>query len=443
MLIGEPSGGTLPFLVAASDAPDEWRAVSNYVCTGTDDHLVINQAIDDAMGTNYPGGAVGTNHVTLSPGNFYLAGQLTGSSNDIGVLQGSGANGQNAIGSILHATVDINATLIPFTQVVRDVEIVAWGHINTVIALTTGTVTNVAIGMNTTGSPSIDVGIRVDQAGFGRISGVVIQGAGVGINALAGSEVSIAASIFARCAKGVVAVTDAIFGDATASIAGSSFVDIPTNGVGAHADGGALSIAGCAFLGQSGSTGNIGVDNDSGTLNGAITSANLFVDVTTAAASGSPGEVVVSEVDTDGHRIPIRDEAGVVQGYLGWSASMGGLAIWKGDGTGFADTDSPYYSITGGDLFLTNATWSAWLSVEAAGTAKLKGSTATVEGDDTTIWGNDTVDIDADTAITGKVRFFNSTNAPAGINGTDTPATAAELADVLVNLGIIASHTIT
>lgn len=38
----------------------------------------------------------------------------------------------------------------------------------------------------------------------------------------------------------------------------------------------------------------------------------------------------------------------------------------------------------------------------------------------------------------GTLAFFDGT----GIDGTDTPTTAAELADIMVDLGIIASHTI-
>lgn len=52
-------------LVAAVDAPSRVKRAADFVCTGTDDHLQINQAIDEL-------GAVG-GQVQLSQGTFYCA----------------------------------------------------------------------------------------------------------------------------------------------------------------------------------------------------------------------------------------------------------------------------------------------------------------------------------------------------------------------------------
>lgn len=53
-------------LVAASDAPDAIKAAAQYVCTGVNDQLMINAAIE----------TVGEGEVRLSGGNFYLTGGI-------------------------------------------------------------------------------------------------------------------------------------------------------------------------------------------------------------------------------------------------------------------------------------------------------------------------------------------------------------------------------
>jgi hypothetical protein len=52
-------GGVIPWLVAAVDSPDVWKAAAAYLCTGINDQQVINAAITAAEG------AVG-----LAPGNY-------------------------------------------------------------------------------------------------------------------------------------------------------------------------------------------------------------------------------------------------------------------------------------------------------------------------------------------------------------------------------------
>jgi len=60
------AGGTIPFLVAAADAPAEWKAVAAYQCAGSGDEVTINAAMSDAS----------TCPVLLSPGNFFLSGSI-------------------------------------------------------------------------------------------------------------------------------------------------------------------------------------------------------------------------------------------------------------------------------------------------------------------------------------------------------------------------------
>ncbi len=62
---GYPVGRPATVVVAASDAPAQWKAQADYVCTGTADDIKIQVAIN-AVGTN--GGTV-----RLSEGTFYIA----------------------------------------------------------------------------------------------------------------------------------------------------------------------------------------------------------------------------------------------------------------------------------------------------------------------------------------------------------------------------------
>lgn len=59
-------GASGTVLVAASDAPDIIKAAAQYVCTGVNDQLIINEAIN----------TVGEGEVRLSGGNFYLTGDI-------------------------------------------------------------------------------------------------------------------------------------------------------------------------------------------------------------------------------------------------------------------------------------------------------------------------------------------------------------------------------
>ena len=54
-------GGTIPWLVAASDSPDVWKNVAAYLCSGTNDEATINDAITAAQG-----------YVGLAPGSYYV-----------------------------------------------------------------------------------------------------------------------------------------------------------------------------------------------------------------------------------------------------------------------------------------------------------------------------------------------------------------------------------
>lgn len=67
------AGGHIPSLFVASvDASDADKAVADYVCDGTNDHVDINAAIADCAASD-----AGTGRVLLSAGTFYIAGNIT------------------------------------------------------------------------------------------------------------------------------------------------------------------------------------------------------------------------------------------------------------------------------------------------------------------------------------------------------------------------------
>lgn len=59
-------------IVAASDATEEWKSQAQYVCTGQNDELVINEAI----GAEYTGGTGPIKEIQLSPGTFSVSGDI-------------------------------------------------------------------------------------------------------------------------------------------------------------------------------------------------------------------------------------------------------------------------------------------------------------------------------------------------------------------------------
>ena len=80
-------GGTIPWLVAASDSPDVWKNAAAYLCSGTNDEDTIQQAINAAGG-----------YVGLAPGTFNVESEAGGSPIDVsGTLIGLGGNATSAI----------------------------------------------------------------------------------------------------------------------------------------------------------------------------------------------------------------------------------------------------------------------------------------------------------------------------------------------------------
>ncbi len=68
--IGETASGGKEYatlVVAADDSTDHGKAMADYVCDGTNDHLTINDALTDET----------TRGVVLLEGNYYTAGQIT------------------------------------------------------------------------------------------------------------------------------------------------------------------------------------------------------------------------------------------------------------------------------------------------------------------------------------------------------------------------------
>jgi hypothetical protein len=124
-------------------------------------------------------------------------------------------------------------------------------------------------------------------------------------------------------------------------------------------------------------------------------------------------DTVIAESDGEGLRIPLRDEDGVIQGYVGWSRYSGAIMLWKGDGS--PELDVGAFSVyRDGSTEMNNAAWTAWITAREDGRVWLKGES---------------------------IRLFG-TYQDEGIDGTDTPATLSALADVLVGLGVITSHSV-
>ncbi len=175
---------------------------------------------------------------------------------------------------------------------------------------------------------------------------------------------------------------------------------------------------------------------------GAIADASdVSVTDTGTFYTGTDAEAVLQELgptnpesDIDGVRTPIRDETGAIAGYVGYSAGAPGVAIWAGDADGATNYDTPFLLLGTSDAYVQNVSGNSWLTLgdgvnEGAG---LNAGSAHVRI-------NNAGDISIEPAA-GLLKTFG---AATGIDGTATPTTAAELADVLVDLGIIASHTIT
>lgn len=80
-------GAKLPFFVAASDASDQSKAASDYVCDGVADEVEIQAAVDDAIAS--PHGAA---LVRFSEGTFHLAAAVNCGSAAVG-FRGAGAWG--------------------------------------------------------------------------------------------------------------------------------------------------------------------------------------------------------------------------------------------------------------------------------------------------------------------------------------------------------------
>lgn len=86
--------GKIPFLVAASDASDESRAASNYLCDGTADEEEIEAAITDIAASSHGAGTV-----LLSEGTFTLSSAVDASAGVTTTISfmGGGAEGTTTI----------------------------------------------------------------------------------------------------------------------------------------------------------------------------------------------------------------------------------------------------------------------------------------------------------------------------------------------------------
>lgn len=87
-------GGKIPFFVAASDASDQSKAASNYVCDGTADEVEIEAAIADIAASPFGHGTV-----LLSEGTFVLSSAVDASAGVTTIIsfRGGGAEGTTTI----------------------------------------------------------------------------------------------------------------------------------------------------------------------------------------------------------------------------------------------------------------------------------------------------------------------------------------------------------
>lgn len=135
----------------------------------------------------------------------------------------------------------------------------------------------------------------------------------------------------------------------------------------------------------------------------------------------------VTQNTADGMRIPIRDAAGLIKGYIGYSGFEGAMVIWSGTDSQFTPINSGGYSNPYVEFYDNEISF--WGSASAAAQIQIKAEVirAMVNYRGLKVQG-------------GLVSLVN-TNA-IGITGNDTPTTISGLADILVSLGVISSHNL-
>lgn len=144
------------------------------------------------------------------------------------------------------------------------------------------------------------------------------------------------------------------------------------------------------------------------------------------------------EDDADGRRIPLVDTTGTIKGYVGYSASAQGVAIWFGDVDGVIDFDVPLVTIDEqGAVYIQAADAAGWMAVNTATSGR---PAVRVQTDDNS--GGMDVFVGGEMQVRSTLLKMVNVDTAGGVDGTATPSTVAQLADVLVDLGVIASHTI-
>lgn len=502
------AGGNLPFYVAASDASDESKALSNYVCTGTDDHLVIQQAIDDIR-TAYAGTTLGPGAaVWLSEGTFTL-----GDSVNLGVdtndfflsLRGSGTGSTflrpavaGTLTAVLVSRIDGNGLSIQDARFIDfsigiDLDIAgSYNYVQVRSCHFSSCTTGVHLSSNQhwirdCSFDGCTTGIYLDGSArhliednhfYGNTSDIagramdttLIQGNQSGDSArflnielgdsLSASSSSVVGNVVSTPGTQAIRVTkgsgvDGYFGGmeitgnriggggnvdeisvatftssagapplilADNSVDGSVTVDVKCEVTGNYIAGGLTVGAACPEGVVSNNwLGDASVNMGAGTLTDSSgnvdTGAGNYLDGTWTGGPSSP-----LESDSDGERLPLADASSMTKGYVGYSGGGGFFGIWAGDADGAINYDTPMVALySTGQAYLQNADGSAWISLNSPTSAVGGLSAAIIDG--------------------ALIKFFSGTKA--GIDGTATPSTVAELADVLVDLGIIAGHTIT
>lgn len=397
-----PSGdGTWPFLVASSEAHEKVKAVADYQCTGTDDHLVINQAIADAGEAS---GSARAAQIWLSEGRFFVEDELSAAKAIFGVAgAGSFRGSVIVVGTALTGPVITTNSLI-------GVDLTMTEAVGTLIYVEQGPGVISRVGIFKGIGGSVTTGLLVDEGPNLAIDGLNISSCTTGISSNdAGNVITISNTYIQNCNTGLANT----FG--TTTFSSGAITSTPNSGTAITNGDGAILSLGALYLATTSdpSTGTTGIDNE-GTLNTGAIGNVVFHGFVTDIVGGT-GNLIVSEADADGDRIPLRDDNGDIIGYVG--TTDGDVAIWNGDASAASDGDGPHILLRDQGfkaIEMSNGAGAnaAWLQLTSTGDVFLGGTS---------------------------LALLNG----SGVDGTDTPSTAAELADVLVDLGIIASHTIT
>lgn len=143
---------------------------------------------------------------------------------------------------------------------------------------------------------------------------------------------------------------------------------------------------------------------------------------------GTPDATFDVNADADKWWIPLRNQAGTVVGGLGHSDFAGdAVFFWHGDSNTPVDVDGPLVALfaTSGDAMIQGAGQTCYLDLRGGASTILRGETG----------------LELSVHVPGSGIWLFNGNGP-GIDGTAAPSTLVAALDVLVNFGVLASHTV-